>query len=562
MSDATRRRRHRSLAHVVEELFPDDPGPHAATLARHFDLGGEPARAAGYFLLAAQRALALYADEEALELASAGRDRSTDPEGRFALVGLLETVYARRGDRARQSDALAAMQTEASGLTAEEECEVLLRWIHLHRALGEREAEGSRIDDLVQRSDGAGLRLWQTRALQARATWLTERGDYEPARAIAQQALDRFAADGDTGGQVESLCSLAEVSVLQGDFDAVTPLVERALHLATAESNQSLVVHCLRAASAGAFARQDFAASIALGTRMEELCRRIGDLEGEADALTRLGSARARLFLVDQARRHYAEAARLYRRLGKRQGEGAVLINAGFLLTWLGLYDEARASYENADAIFRAIDDRRGQAISLLNLGMVELYQSHPGPAREAAGRALELARRMESPPMIASALANLGAAERDLGETRTAIEHMQEGLALRRSLGQRAEMANDLSDLAIAYLDDGLTAEARTACEEMLRLLEESPDSVMHPQYVLWTAAQTSWAEGEEAKALRLLEEAGKALSTKATAIPDDVSRQAFLTLPFNRELAEALHSGRWPRGRTTPARNRQHRR
>jgi tetratricopeptide (TPR) repeat protein len=444
------------------------------------------------------------------------------------------------------------MQTEASGLTAHEECEVLLRRIHLHRALGEREAEGSRIEDLAQRADVAGLRPWQTRALQAQATWLTERGDYEPARAIAQEALDRFAADGDARGQVESLCSLAEVSVLQGDFGAVPPLVERALRLATAESNQSLVVHCLRAASAGAFARQDFESSIALGMQMEELCRRIGDLEGEADALTRLGSARARLFLVDEARRHYAEAGRLYRRLGKRQGEGAVLINAGFLLTWLGLYDEARASYESADAIFRAIDDRRGQVISLLNLGMVELYQSRPDPARAAAGRALELARQMESQPMVASALANLGAAERDLGEARSAIEHMQEGLALRRSLGQRAEMANDLSDLAIAYLDDGRAAEARTACEEMLRLLEESPASVMHPQYVLWSAAQTSWAEGKDAEARRLLHEASEALSSKASAIPDDVSRQAFLTLPFNRELAETLRSGTWPRGRT----------
>ena len=162
----------------------------------------------------------------------------------------------------------------------------------------------------------------------------------------------------------------------------------------------------------------------------------------------------------------------------------------------------------------------------------------------------------MESQPMVASALANLGAAERDLGETRSAIEHMQEGLTLRRSLGQQAEMANDLSDLAIAYLDDSRAPEARAVCEEMLQLLEESPASVMHPQYVLWSAAQTSWAEGKEAEARRLLDDAGKALSIKADAIPDDVSRQAFLTLPFNRELAEALRTGTWPRGRTAKTR------
>lgn len=178
-----------------------------------------------------------------------------------------------------------------------------------------------------------------------------------------------------------------------------------------------------------------------------------------------------------------------------------MLINAGFLLTWLGLYDEARASYESVNASSAPSTIGEAQVISLLNVGMVEVYQSHPAQAREAAERAVELARRMESQPMVAGALANLGAAERDLGETRLAIEHVQEGLALRRSLGQRAETANDVSDLAIAYLDDGRVAEARAACAEMLRLLEEAPSSVMHPQYVLRSAAQTSWAEGTKRK-------------------------------------------------------------
>ena len=501
--------------------------------------------------------MSLFADEEAAQLASAGLDRTRDPKVRLGLLGLLETIFARRGDRARESEVLEEMGRIASKMGSQEACDVLLRRIHMHRALGERESEARRITEMEAHSKSAGLEIWAARSLLERARLLTAKGEYDSARALADSARDQFASLADAPGQVESLCSLAEVSILQGSIASVPGIVQEALRLASVEANQSLVVQCLRAASAAAFARQDFEASISLGAQMEELCRRIGDLEGEADALTRLGAARARLFLVDDARRHYADAARLYRLLGKRQGEGAVFINAGFLLTWLGQYNDARASYEQADAIFRALDDRRGQVISLLNLGMVELYQGSSAAARDSADRALELARRIESQPMIAAALANLGAAERDLGETRAAIEHMEQGLELRRTLGQRAEMANDLSDLAVAYLDIGRLADARVACGEMLSLLAESPDSVMHPQYVLWSAAQTSWAEGNKVEASSLLEQADKALTDKAAAIPDDSSRQAFLTFPFNRELAEAARSGTWPRRRRKKTRS-----
>ena len=551
MSDAARRRRHARLARVVEELYPQEKSQRAAVLAHHFDLGGETDRAAGYFLLAAQRALSLFADEEGAQLADSGLKRSEDPTVRWGLLGLLETIVARRGDRPRQSEILEEMEAMASRMGPQEACDVLLRQIHRHRALGEREPEARRIEEMEAQAEAAGLTIWTARSLLARALLLTSKGEYESARSLAETARDRFASRADGPGQVESLCALAEVSILQGNVASVPGIVQEALRLATTEANQSLVVHCLRAASAAAFARQEFEASISLGSQMEDLCRRIGDLEGEADALTRLGSARARLFLVDEARRHYAEAARLYRLLGKRQGEGAVFINAGFLLTWLGQYDEARNSYEQADSIFQALDDRRGQVISLLNLGMVELYQGSSAAARDSAARALELARRIESQPMIAAALANLGAAERDLGETRSAIAHMEQGLGLRQTLGQRAEMANDLSDLAVAYLDVGRVTDARVASDEMLGLLAESPSSVMHPQYVLWSAAQTSWAERNEVEARQLLEKAGKALAEKAAAIPDEASRQAFLTLPFNRELTEAVRSGTWPRRR-----------
>jgi len=62
-----RRVLHALVGSALERLYPDRVEELTATLARHFQLGGEPVRAAGYALRAGNRALKLFALAEALE---------------------------------------------------------------------------------------------------------------------------------------------------------------------------------------------------------------------------------------------------------------------------------------------------------------------------------------------------------------------------------------------------------------------------------------------------------------------------------------------------------------
>jgi DNA-binding SARP family transcriptional activator len=548
LDEAPRRRRHLRAARVLEDLAGERLDERAGVIAAHYDRGGEPTRGAGFHAVAARRAARLYADDDALVHLAASLDRTEEAASRYALLSLREQVAARRGDRETQRADLDELGVLAELLDDRgKACEVSLRWTQLERLLGNRAQEAERVAALKRTAAALGDPLWIARARQAEAASLVATSRYDPARAELEAALAAYRKLGDGPGQVESLCLLAEIAIQQGYLDQVEALLEQARAIPAAQAGQQLLIQTMRAASAAAFARQQFDVSLSLSTEMLALAGTIGDEEGKADSHLRLGTANARLFHVRAAQEHYREADRGYRLLGRRQGQGAVLINAGFLANWLGQYAEAFSSFQAAETIFRELEDVRGQSISALNLGMVAFYQGDHANARQAAERGLTLARQMGSQVMEANALANLGAAEREAGDLESAIVHMQAGIELRRKVGQPSELAVDLCDLTVAYLRQSDLAAARRTSAEMLALHDAAPDSMMYPQHILWAAAQTARLAGDDRPARDLFGRAVATLDAKAAAIPDAESRNAFLELPFNRQLRDA-RSANWP--------------
>ncbi len=546
-----RQRRHRRVAKVIEELYPQQRDELASNLAEHFDRGDRPALAADYYAVAARGALAVYADAEALAYLSRALELVRAPRTRADILALRETIYARRGERAAQRADLDELDALASALGDEDlRCEVLRRQIRLQRALGDRPAEAALIESLAARAQAAYSPRWQAAALRERAAYHILVSQYAAASPYLERALAMYRSLDDGPSQVDCHCLRVEIAIWQGRFDQVQASLDQARVLGQGQesTNQSLLIQTLRAASAAAFTQQDFGAAQTLGQQMLDLCRTVGDREGEADAHSRLGVTAARLFRIQSAREHYKQADALYAVLGKRQGQAAVLINSGLLAAnLLGRYAEGLEAFRKAQTLFESLNDLRGQAVSTLNLGMTAFYQCSFATAKSAAQRALELARSMTSPTLEASALANLGAAERELGELQVAIQHMQAGLAIRRALGQPAELGTDLCDLTLAYLRAGKLDAARQSADEMLSLHAKASESMVRPEYILWVAAQTRYALGDTERARDLLAQAYAQLKRKADAIPDAESRASFLEFRFNREISAAYEGNRY---------------
>jgi len=542
-----RRRRHRRVA----GLLAAENGP-PAEIARHYDLGGEPERAAMFYLQAARAALAARADEDALAALERGLALAQADDLRRQLLGEQEEILHRRGERVRQEQCLAELAALAERLTRpDDRCEVARRRIRYYRVLGDRAREQEAVQALKAMAESCATPRWQAEACLTEATYLALTGHYAEAEVALQQALPLYRALDDVAdlseigraGQVACHCQWAEIAVHQSRFPAARAHLREAEALAHGHGNQSLVVQTQRAASGAAFVQQEYAESQALAEQMLALCRAIGDREGEADAHTRLATVAGRRFQVNEAREHYRQAAELYDLVGKRQGQAAVYLNAGILAVNLGRYDEGIAGFRQAEALFEVLADPRGLAVSAINCSAAAIYQGDWELARQAAQRAQALAHRLGMVFMEAAALGNLGEVALRRGELPEAVDYLRRGLALRRQLGREpGESATDLSLLALALLQQGEHVEARQIAAELVALCAATPDTIPYPQQALWAAAQVYRHLGDRPRATELLARAHAVLEARAAAIPDPESRAAFLAIPFNREIAQAI--------------------
>jgi predicted ATPase len=546
---ASRTRRHRRVAQVMEELYPDRRDELSGHLAIHFDRGGLAASAAAYHLQAARRSLAVYADDEALAYLSRALELAPEPHLRFDALALREPIYHRRGLRPEQRADLEQFDQLARTLAdADLICESLRRHIIFQRTLGERDAEAALIATLKARADASGDGRWQAEALQAEATRLVLQSQFDDARTVAKQALAMCQSLHDSRGQLECVCLLIDAAARQARFDEIQTLLEQAKALSESLADLSLQARTLRAAYRAAHEQNKYTVCMDLAQQLLGLYQTIGDREGEADTYTYLATMSMHFFYIQDARDYFAKAEALFGAFGIPDGQASVLINSGVLAIRLGHHAEGIELCSKAEALFKYLKNPRAQAICATNISAAAFGLGDYTLAKSAAMRNLELARAVSDPISQAFAFANWGRAERELGELDPAIEHMQAGLELRRALHETELLCTNMSDLVIAYLRIGDLGQARQAAEEMLTLYDACAERLREPQRPLWAAAQTYRALGDDARAAELLAQAHSALQAKAAAIPDPESRAAFRQIPYNREVLIAHERGEWP--------------
>src|SRR6185436_18352287 len=115
--------RERHELHALAGAWLASMGEDSATVAGHYDLGGQPARAAEYWAKAAQRALATNALTDALSMAERALAFAEDKPAGFARALCLDEAWSRLDPRAGEREtALSAMEEnvhdEGSGVRA------------------------------------------------------------------------------------------------------------------------------------------------------------------------------------------------------------------------------------------------------------------------------------------------------------------------------------------------------------------------------------------------------------------------------------------------------------
>jgi tetratricopeptide (TPR) repeat protein len=138
----------------------------------------------------------------------------------------------------------------------------------------------------------------------------------------------------------------------------------------------------------------DYSAAATSHRRALALCRDLGNLEGQAEALNCLGMEQQETGDYPAAAASQQQALALFGDLGNQEGQAGVLNCLGMVQQETGDYPAAASSHWQALALFREFGDRLGQAEALNGLGELASRTSATGEAREHHTQALDQQRQ------------------------------------------------------------------------------------------------------------------------------------------------------------------------
>jgi DNA-binding SARP family transcriptional activator len=543
VAPAARARRHRRVAHVMATLYADRRDDVAAELALHWDRGGEPEIAAEHYLAAARRALEVYGNADAGRHLARVLALSTSRRLRFEALLLRERIAAADGDRELQGRIADELAQLAAAIDDEDAvCTVLERRIALANVTSDRRRERILLALLRRRVRRSGdvrrLGAW----LEAEARYRRAINDFAAARAAFGELIELTERSGDRSAHANARLALADTYIYEGRLDEAYRALDELRAAVQSDGDQGALVRTLIAFSRAALAQQDYAAMSRFAAEAHEVSHAIGDREGEALALHTMANGLVYTFRVADADAYYVRALEIYERIGHRVGLASIFVDLGLFHTELGLLDRAIDFYARARELAGEIGSRFVACVERIDSSYCRRLRGELDQAKDCAAQALVLARAINSQHLESAALGTLGAAESGLGEHADAIAHLSRAVELRRPAGETPRLGDNLCALAEAYVRAGDRDAARRTAGELMTLYATNPKLAPQPTEWLWAAAQVELACDRSSAARTLLRQANSVMRARATAIDDAATRAAYLALPFNRAVAEAV--------------------
>jgi len=319
---ARRRLLHRRVALALTSPIRGSTHGHspaaaaqAASIARHFQLGGQDAEAAEWFARAGQRAAALYANRDAVAHYQAALALGhPDPGGLHQAVGDLHVLLGEYGPALLNYEAAAA---QADGLTL---ASLEHKLAGLHHRTGDWAAADSHFaaaSTLLDQEDSpaANARL--------RADWsLTahRRGQLDRALGLARNALALAQQARDTQALAQAHNILGMLASSRGDPAGAREHLERSLALAETLPDPSARIAALNNLALTSRAAGDLGHALDLTRTALALCASQGDRHREAALHSNLADLLHATGRHEEALAHLKQAAAIFAQVGGPEG--------------------------------------------------------------------------------------------------------------------------------------------------------------------------------------------------------------------------------------------------
>lgn len=296
----------------------------------------------------------------------------------------------------------------------------------------------------------------------------------------------------------------------RGHFSEGRERLTAVLAAESAQGRTATRAKLLRRAAELAYRQSDYGATKSLAEASLEICREVGDKQGTASALIKLGDALTEVGDYVTASTHFEEALTIWHEQEDKHGMARALINLGWAALRTGDYPLAKARLVEALALHRELKDIRGIGFALSGLGEVAMRQGDYPGSTALVEESLELRRQSGNKWGVGVSLGTLGWVAMRLGEWEQAIVRLAESLEVRQEIGDKSGSAWCLERLGEIALARGQTAKAARvfgAAAAQRASIGSVMDAVDQPEYASKLAGlrgqlgeeqfAAAWAEG-----------------------------------------------------------------
>jgi class 3 adenylate cyclase/tetratricopeptide (TPR) repeat protein len=446
-----RRTLHAQIVEALERLYPDRLAEQAERLAQHTLRGAVWDKAVAYCRQAGSRALARWANgeavacfEQALEALQHLPEQRHTVEQAIDLRCDLRNALARLGEHERALDYLHEAETLAQALEDQRRLGQVAAFITFqYTVMGEYHQAVVSAQQTLASAEALGDFPLQVQGNFYLGQAYHRLGDYHRATDLLRSNVaslegERLYGSFGTAGlpSVTSRSVLAHCLMELGGFAEAIALGEEAVRIAEAVNQPGMLASACRSASGPYLRKGDFPKAIPLLERGVELCRAGLSPRLFADLAAALGAAYAwakrpseALPLLEQA------MAPSVLRQAFQSAVPFLWVSEAYRL--IGREEDARQRAEHAFEHARDHDERGHQAWALWLLGEIAAHRPPPevAPAEAAYRQALALAGELGMRPLQAHCHHGLGTLYATLGQQEQARAELSAAIALYRAM-------------------------------------------------------------------------------------------------------------------------------
>jgi len=535
ISPAERTLRHRRVAAVLDQMHGE--GAQAlATIARHWELGGERERAGRAFVLAAKAAASVYALDETIALARAALATPLDDAHRFEALNLVVSTEARRVEKTQWKADLDELVAAAATLDDEHRFVAAEALTQYHSNVGDRAAQRRSIDGMLAAAVGLPARH-RSAALYQRGLLEFQEGRLAETLAALDEALAMLDGRDDA---IEARCRFTTIQALI----RLARYADAERHVETLrslyEKHRAPVLHFyyLHAEQQVASESIDAIRLAQVGAEMLDLATVMGDMYGEVHARYALGIGALRHGSVNDVHAHFERGMELCDRIGSSPMRSSFENSLGICDMYFGLIPQA---LERFDAVFPALFDANAHLpMWVTQHARCEAYTflNDAPHALEYGREALRLAERSGAKHHKTASLLALGAAMCLSGDAAGGLALMEQAVVMRRAVATPLRLIEALGLYLDALLGAGERERAVAVAQELAPLYEARRETAWRPAFLLSSIARAREAAGDASGAAAYFERARAELERDIARFDDEAAGAAYRALPYHRAL------------------------